>query len=130
MFVLSCLMTGSRRVELRSSAWKRTSPAFRADASMVYENWKIVFPAYIAGGPQGRPLLQAWLWPSRGVRVIYGQPVDLSVYRHRRLTRQVIQEVTALLMQRIGALRPAASGKVSELVSSSRNEQTCLDMKA
>src|SRR5207244_3606869 len=28
------------------------------------------------------------------------------------------------------ALRPAASGKVSELVSSSRNEQTCLDMKA
>jgi 1-acyl-sn-glycerol-3-phosphate acyltransferase len=68
-----------------------------------------VFPAYIAGGPQGRPLLQAWLWPSRGVKVIYGPPVDLSAYRDRRLNRQVIQEVTALLMERIKELRPVPS---------------------
>ena len=63
----------------------------------------------IAAGPQGRPLLQAWLRPSRGVKVIYGPPVDLSAYRDRRVTRQVIQEVTALLMERIKELRPAAS---------------------
>jgi 1-acyl-sn-glycerol-3-phosphate acyltransferase len=68
-----------------------------------------VFPAYIARGPRGRSLLQAWLWPSRGVKVIFGQPVDLSCYRQRRLTRQVIAEATTLLMERIEDLRPIPS---------------------
>jgi len=67
-----------------------------------------VFPAYIAGCPQGRSVLQAWLWPSSGVRVIYGDAIDLSAYYGRPLTRRMLREVTALLMQRIDELRPAS----------------------
>jgi 1-acyl-sn-glycerol-3-phosphate acyltransferase len=70
-----------------------------------------VVPAYIAGGPRERSVLQAWLWPSRGVQVLFGPPVDLSRYRQRRLTREVIDEATSLLTQRIEELRPPTSKK-------------------
>jgi 4a-hydroxytetrahydrobiopterin dehydratase len=66
-----------------------------------------VYPAYIAGGPQTDDLLEAWLWPPPGrVQVIFGPAIDLSAYYDRSRTRQVLQEVTALLMDRINALQP------------------------
>jgi 1-acyl-sn-glycerol-3-phosphate acyltransferase len=67
-----------------------------------------VFPAHIEGGPQGRPLLLAWLWPSSGVRVIYGEAIDLSGYSGRPITRQLLREVTDLFMQSIAELRPTS----------------------
>lgn len=66
-----------------------------------------VFPACIVGGPEGRPLLRAWLWPSRGVRVVYEAPIDLSAYLDKPVNRHVLHEVTALFMERIERLRPA-----------------------
>jgi 1-acyl-sn-glycerol-3-phosphate acyltransferase len=66
-----------------------------------------VFPACITGGPDGRSVLQAWLWPSAGVRVTFGPPIDLSAYLGRPIDRQLLQEVTALFMERIDQLRPA-----------------------
>ena len=67
-----------------------------------------VYPAYIAGGPRTDELLEAWLWPPRGrrVQVFFGPPIDLSAYYDRPRTREVLQEVTALLMDRINALQP------------------------
>jgi 1-acyl-sn-glycerol-3-phosphate acyltransferase len=68
-----------------------------------------VIPAYIAGGPRTDRLLESWLWPSpRAVRVIYGPPVDLTPYYGRRRTRRLLEEVTALLRQRILDLQPEA----------------------
>ncbi|HYT94148.1 MAG TPA: lysophospholipid acyltransferase family protein, partial [Gemmataceae bacterium] len=66
-----------------------------------------VYTAYIAGGPRTEKLLLSWIWPPPGhVRVIFGPAVDLSAYYDRPRTRQVLEEVTTLLLQRINALRP------------------------
>jgi 1-acyl-sn-glycerol-3-phosphate acyltransferase len=66
-----------------------------------------VYPAYIHGGPRTEKLLKAWVWPPPGhVRVIYGRPIDLSAYYDRPRTRQLLHEVTELLMDRIKALQP------------------------
>jgi 1-acyl-sn-glycerol-3-phosphate acyltransferase len=65
-----------------------------------------VYPARIVGGPQSHEILRDWLWPSRGVQVLFGPSVDLSGYYGRRLTRALLQEVAALLQQRIAELQP------------------------
>jgi 1-acyl-sn-glycerol-3-phosphate acyltransferase len=65
-----------------------------------------VFPAYIAGGPRTEKLLLSWIWPPPGrVSVRFGPAVDLSAYYDRPRTRQVLEEVTALLLQHINALQ-------------------------
>jgi 1-acyl-sn-glycerol-3-phosphate acyltransferase len=65
-----------------------------------------VFPAYIAGGPQISDVAPSWLLPSRGVRVTYGSPIDLSAYYDRPVDRRLLHEVTTLLMRRIISMRP------------------------
>jgi 1-acyl-sn-glycerol-3-phosphate acyltransferase len=61
-----------------------------------------VYPAHIAGGPRTDDLLKSWVLPSRrAVRVTYGKPVDLTAYYHRPRTRQLIDEVTCVLMAKI-----------------------------
>jgi 1-acyl-sn-glycerol-3-phosphate acyltransferase len=66
-----------------------------------------VYPAYIAGGPRTKKLVQAWLRPGgNAVRVSFGQAVDLSAYRDRPRDRRLLEEVTRLFMDRIVGLRP------------------------
>jgi 1-acyl-sn-glycerol-3-phosphate acyltransferase len=60
-----------------------------------------VFPVRIVGGPQSRSLATSWLWPTRGVRVLFGPAVDLSDYYGRSLTHRLLEEVTARLMRSI-----------------------------
>jgi 1-acyl-sn-glycerol-3-phosphate acyltransferase len=96
--------------DLTAARQDRNEKAKTGAALLALRSRAPVFPAYIAGGPQGRPLLQAWLWPSPGVRLTYGAPIDLPAYYGWPLTRQVLREVTALFMQRIDQLRPT-SGK-------------------
>jgi 1-acyl-sn-glycerol-3-phosphate acyltransferase len=67
-----------------------------------------VFPAFIGGCPRNYHLLGAWLWPSRGVRVIFGPAVDLSAYLGRPIERRLLEEVTRVFMRSIDALRPEA----------------------
>lgn len=76
-----------------------------------------VYPARIVGGPQSGSILRDWLWPSSGVRVDLGQPVDLSPYYGRRITHALLQEVTQVLMQRIAALEAAPRNEFSEAVA-------------
>src|SRR5206468_10604659 len=63
-----------------------------------------VYPAHIDGGPRSRRLLRDWLWPSRGARVVFGPPIDLSAYYGRPVTHQLLREVTAVIMRRLGEL--------------------------
>ncbi len=66
-----------------------------------------IYPIYIAGGPRTEQLLESWMRPSpRAVRLIFGQPIDLSAYWDRPRTRQLIEEVTELLMDKIAELNP------------------------
>src|SRR5262249_29724749 len=64
------------------------------------------YPARTRGGRSSRHWVGAWLWPSRGVRVAFGPAVDLSPYYGRRITRQLLREVTDLFMEKIEALGP------------------------
>jgi 1-acyl-sn-glycerol-3-phosphate acyltransferase len=64
-----------------------------------------VFPALILGGPQTSALLPAWLWPLQRARVIFGPAVDLSAFRDRPIRRKLLEEATALCMQKMADLR-------------------------
>ena len=114
---LSGVCLGRMRAPKAGAAWL----ALRSDA--------VVIPAYIAGGPQTHDLLPAWALPSRrGARVRFGPPIDLSDYRGRRISRQLLEEVSALLMGRIQALAPrrlagAATCKRGETVMASTAQQ-------
>jgi 1-acyl-sn-glycerol-3-phosphate acyltransferase len=66
-----------------------------------------VYPARIFGGPRSRHPVGAWLWPSPGVRVIFGQAVDLAPFYGCRITRGVLRTVTDLLMAHVDALANA-----------------------
>lgn len=67
-----------------------------------------VIPVRIRGGPRGRSLLGAWLWPSADVHVAYGPPIVLSAYRGRRISRALLGEATAQIMAGITAVGNAA----------------------
>lgn len=62
-----------------------------------------VYPVFIHGSPQGKSMVDPFITPSR-VRVIYGDPVDLADYYECRKTRELLQEVTDLLMERLAVL--------------------------
>jgi 1-acyl-sn-glycerol-3-phosphate acyltransferase len=71
-----------------------------------------VIPALILGGPQTYKIRPSWVCPSR-VRVIVGQPVDLSAYRGRKITRPLLEEVNRRLKDQIldlGKGRPGRRG--------------------
>jgi 1-acyl-sn-glycerol-3-phosphate acyltransferase len=65
-----------------------------------------VIPAHISGGPRTRSMVGAWLWPSPGVRVTFGPPIDLSTYYGCRIDHKRLREVTVLIARRIAGLRP------------------------
>jgi 1-acyl-sn-glycerol-3-phosphate acyltransferase len=69
-----------------------------------------VYPAWIEEAPATRRMLLAWLWPSRGTRVIFGARVDLSQFADRPITRDLLHKVTDLLRQRIVTLSPKPWG--------------------
>ena len=65
-------------------------------------------PAFISGGPQHPYVGPGWLLPSRRrVRVYYGKPLDMTRFHGRRITRRLLEEVTAYFMAAIAALDPA-----------------------
>jgi 1-acyl-sn-glycerol-3-phosphate acyltransferase len=91
---------------------QRFRPRKHGAAFLALASGVPVYPAYIAGGPRTDDLLKSWLVPTpRAVRVYFGPAVDLSAYRGQRRTRRLLEEVTALLSERILALQPEAERK-------------------
>jgi 1-acyl-sn-glycerol-3-phosphate acyltransferase len=84
----------------------RVRPGKGGAALLALRSRAPVFPAFIAGGHQHGNVPRAWLLPSR-VRIVLGPPVDLSAYYGRRIDRKLLEEVTAVLMNRIAALEPS-----------------------
>ena len=62
-----------------------------------------VYPVYIDGAPVGATMLSSVLRTAR-TRLIYGDPVDLSAYRGRKKTHDLLCEVTDVIMCAVAAL--------------------------
>ena len=70
-----------------------------------------VYPAFIHNSPVGKSLL-ACFWTRSRVRVVFGDPIDLSAYYGRRKSQELLREVTDLMMSHVaelGGLQPADS---------------------
>jgi 1-acyl-sn-glycerol-3-phosphate acyltransferase len=62
-----------------------------------------VFPVFIHNAPQTGSMVSPFYTFTR-IRVSYGDPIDLSAYYAQRVTADVLQDVTNLLMTRLAAL--------------------------
>jgi 1-acyl-sn-glycerol-3-phosphate acyltransferase len=69
-----------------------------------------VYPVFIHDAPQGDSLVEPFHTFTR-VRLTYGPAVDLSAWHGRRITQELLQEVTGLLMQRLAELGGAAAAE-------------------
>jgi 1-acyl-sn-glycerol-3-phosphate acyltransferase len=62
-----------------------------------------VYPVFIHNAPQSGSMVSPFYTFTR-VRISYGDPVDLSAWYGRRITTELLQEVTDLLMSRLAQL--------------------------
>lgn len=62
-----------------------------------------VYPVYIDGSPVGASMVGSVLKTAK-TRVIYGDAIDLSAYRGKKKTQEMLQEVTDLIMTRLADL--------------------------
>ena len=62
-----------------------------------------VIPAFIQGAPRGESMIQPLYTPSR-VRVIYGTPIDLSLWKGQRTSHELLQTITDALMRKLADL--------------------------
>jgi 1-acyl-sn-glycerol-3-phosphate acyltransferase len=67
-----------------------------------------VFPVFIHNSPRGKDMITP-LYKFTRVRVIYGDPIDLTAYFGKRITSELLQEVIDLLMERLAALGGVAA---------------------
>jgi 1-acyl-sn-glycerol-3-phosphate acyltransferase len=80
------------------------APGKTGAALLALRSGAPVYPVRIDGGPQSRSQVRSWVVPTRGVRVLFGSPVDLSEYRGRAINHRLLEEVTRRLMQAIVGL--------------------------
>jgi 1-acyl-sn-glycerol-3-phosphate acyltransferase len=78
-------------------------PAIPGVAWLALHSRAPVYPAFIHGAPQADTMVQTFYKFSHA-RVDFGEPVDLSAYYGRRINQELLQEVTELLMTRLGAI--------------------------
>jgi 1-acyl-sn-glycerol-3-phosphate acyltransferase len=78
-------------------------PAIPGVAWLALHSRVPVYPAFIHGAPQANTMVHTFYKFSRA-RVDFGEPVDLSAYYGRRINQELLQEVTELLMTRLGAI--------------------------
>ncbi|MFN0196472.1 MAG: lysophospholipid acyltransferase family protein [Planctomycetaceae bacterium] len=66
-----------------------------------------VYPVYIQGAPQTESMVQPFYTFSR-VRVVFGDPIDLSPYYGRKINTELLQEVIDHMMRQLAALNEPA----------------------
>jgi 1-acyl-sn-glycerol-3-phosphate acyltransferase len=62
-----------------------------------------VYPVFIQGSPQAKSMVSCFMTPSR-VRLIYGDPIDLSQFYDHPKPRECFDDLTKLLMRRLAEL--------------------------
>jgi|SRR5579872_1950675 len=78
-------------------------PANTGIAWLALHSQAPVYPVFVHNAPQGKSMVRSVFAFSR-VRMTYGDPIDLSAYYGRRITSELVQEVTDLLMRRLAEL--------------------------
>jgi 1-acyl-sn-glycerol-3-phosphate acyltransferase len=71
-----------------------------------------VYPVFIHGAPQGTNMVEPFHRFSR-VRLTYGRAVDLSAWYGRRITQELLQQVTGVIMQRLAELGGATAAETT-----------------
>jgi 1-acyl-sn-glycerol-3-phosphate acyltransferase len=62
-----------------------------------------VYPVFIHGSPQADSMVSCFMTPSR-VRLVYGDPIDLSQFYDHPKQRECFDDVTNLMMKRLAEL--------------------------
>lgn len=62
-----------------------------------------VYPVYIDGAPVGATMVKSVLRAAR-TRLIYGEPIELSAYRGRKKSQELLREVTDVIMNAVASL--------------------------
>lgn len=62
-----------------------------------------VFPVYINDAPGGKNMVEPF-YSSANTSLVYGDPIDLSEYYDQRASKEVLEEVTTLMMQKLAEL--------------------------
>ncbi|HET6323200.1 MAG TPA: lysophospholipid acyltransferase family protein [Planctomycetaceae bacterium] len=62
-----------------------------------------VFPVFLRDSPTSENMVKPFYTRCR-VKVVYGEPIDLSAYYDQKRTRTLLREVTDLLMRRLAEL--------------------------
>jgi 1-acyl-sn-glycerol-3-phosphate acyltransferase len=78
-----------------------------------------VFPVFLRDSPTSENMVKPFYMRCR-VKVIYGDPIDLSAYYDRKRTRTLLREVTDLLMRRLAELGGVEYAPDSPAVAQSR----------
>jgi 1-acyl-sn-glycerol-3-phosphate acyltransferase len=75
-------------------------PAIPGVAWLALKGGKPVIPVFVHGAPQSDSMVKPFCTLSR-VGVIFGEPIDLSEFAGQRMTPDLLNRVTELLMQRV-----------------------------
>ncbi|WP_417391598.1 lysophospholipid acyltransferase family protein [Gimesia sp.] len=79
-----------------------------------------VYPVYINNTPRGKNMIEPF-YSRADTSLVYGEPIDLSAYYGKRLSREVLEEATTLMMWKLaelgdteylGGLRPGTQAEV------------------
>ncbi|WP_299465367.1 lysophospholipid acyltransferase family protein [uncultured Gimesia sp.] len=62
-----------------------------------------VYPVYINNSPRGKNMVEPF-YSFAETSVVYGDSIDLSAYYNRRVSRELLEEVTTFMMQRLAEL--------------------------
>lgn len=62
-----------------------------------------IIPCYITGSPRGKTLIGSMFVPAKG-KLVIGKPIDISAYYGREKDREVLEELTRLVLREIAAL--------------------------
>ncbi|MGQ0637570.1 MAG: lysophospholipid acyltransferase family protein [Planctomycetaceae bacterium] len=78
-------------------------PADIGVAFLALHSQAPVYPVFIENAPRGTNMVNPF-WHFTRVRIRYGDSIDLSSWYGRKLTPELLQEVTDLLMRRLAEL--------------------------
>lgn len=81
----------------------------RGAAFLALQSRVPVIPARISGTAPVRGVVADWLVRSRGVRVAFGEPIDLTHYYDQPISSRLLTDVSDLFMKRIAELPPATA---------------------
>lgn len=84
-------------------AGRPIAPANSGIAFLALRSKSPVYPVYINNSPRGKNMIEPF-YSCAETSVVYGDPIDLSAYYDRHASREVLEEVTTLMMQRVAEL--------------------------